>query len=116
MRSITVTGECVCSRSYPHASATIEFVKPRRLNELPEHAAECLVCACSNPDNGAARRLLRFTHARSRLGVLAAAFVASAEDWIAIVQLTRTAIAEQRHHCTELRARHSRTKICRRDR
>ena len=70
-----------------------------RLRHLPEQSGECLGCACSNPENLAARELLNQTGATSAVGVLATIFVADSPEHDTIVALSRDAIVEQRAWC-----------------
>ena len=79
---------------------------------MPEHAEDCLTCACANQENKATQRLFELTDARSGVGVFAAAFVANPDEFHNIVLMTRAAIAEERHFCNERRKRNSRPVEC----
>ncbi len=68
---------------------------------LPERAANCLTCACEDPRNAAAKRLLRATCSLSVTGVFAAILVADPAEYAEIVHLARAAISDERELCRE---------------
>lgn len=74
----------------------------RRIDDLPEHSANCLNCACENRDNRAAQRLKETTSAHTVTGVVAATYLATGDQHTQILWMTRAAINEQRSWC-ELR-------------
>lgn len=74
----------------------------RRIDELPEHSANCLNCACENSENRSAQRLKATTSANSVTGVVAATYLANDDQHTQILWMTRAAINEQRSWC-ELR-------------
>ena len=70
-----------------------------RVHSIPERADACLSCACEDPRNHNARRLLHATQALSPTGVLAAIIAAGSVEHRRIVELARIAIADQREIC-----------------
>ncbi len=75
------------------------MTKPDPGVQIPQASAECLACACDNPDNRHAGILKCVTQALSATGVIAALFAASIDDHSRLVHLTRAAITEQRNVC-----------------
>lgn len=67
--------------------------------ELPEHAGQCLTCACEDELNQPARVLLAEAEALTATGVLAAIFIADSDAHASLTIRAREAIAEQRARC-----------------
>jgi hypothetical protein len=80
-------------------------------HHLPDGSADCLECACCNPDNRHAKTLLDMTEALTATGVLAAVFVATSDEHATLVHTARAAIAEEREAC-EANGRARRRKSC----
>ncbi len=72
---------------------------PMHDSTLATNMEPCLDCACSNPANASAKRLLESCGARTSTGVSAALFIADVTEQLRIAGLVVAALEEQRRGC-----------------